>query len=333
MREGWWSREATARPAPAQQPAKRELPREFSWRPRILGALALRVAKEFSEDKAPRLAAALAYYSLFSIGPLLVLVVALAGFVFGAEAVRSSIVDAFGKLAGEQGASGAETLLAAGAASGGGAFGAAVGVLLLVVGATGVFRQLKDALDTIWEVVPAKPSGVKGFAKRYGFPVLMVLGTGFLLLVSLVLSAALAALGSVIAPLLPGGAILALAVNLVVSLAVITVLFALLFRFVPSADVAWGDVFIGAFGTAILFVVGEAALGLYLGRGTLGSAYGAAGSVVVLLVWSYYSSMILLLGAEFTQVWANAYGSRVRPADGAKPLTEDAREQQGIPHG
>src|SRR4029453_13189615 len=200
------------------------------------------------------------------------------------------------------------------------------------VGASGVFGQLQDALNTIWEVEPRPGRGVLEVVRDRFFSFTMVLGTGFLLLVSLLLSAFLAAAGSYFEARIPGGAVLWEGVHALTSLAVVTGLFALIYRVVPDVEIAWQDVWGGAAVTALLFVVGKACIGLYLGRSSIGSAYGAAGTLLVLLVWIYYSTQFLFFGAEFTQVYANRHGSRLRPAPGAVPVGEREREAQGIPH-
>ncbi|HSH81728.1 MAG TPA: YihY/virulence factor BrkB family protein, partial [Herpetosiphonaceae bacterium] len=206
-----------------------------------------------------------------------------------------------------------------------------IGLVTLLFGASGVFGQLHDALNTIWEVQPKPGRGILGMIRDRFVSFTMILGVGFLLMISLVVSAGLSAFGEILGSFLPGPELLLQAINLIVSLGVITVLFALIFKVLPDADIAWGDVWIGAFVTALLFTVGKFALGLYLGKSDVASAYGAAGSLIIILLWIYYSSQILFLGAEFTQVYANTYGSRVVPDEDAVPVTEEARAQQGMP--
>jgi len=200
----------------------------------------------------------------------------------------------------------------------------------LIWSASNVFSQLQDALNTIWEVQP-KPAGIVGSLKRRLLPMSMVLGIGFLLMVSLVLSAGLVALGHFFSGLLPGMPVLWEVVNFVVSFAVVTGLFAAIYKLLPDVEIKWSDVWIGAAVTALLFTVGKLLIGLYLGNASIGSTYGAAGSLLVVLVWVYYSAQILFFGAEFTQVYARRYGSQIVPSEHAVPLTEEARAQTGMP--
>jgi membrane protein len=201
---------------------------------------------------------------------------------------------------------------------------------MLLFGATALFGQLQDALNTVWEVQPKPGRGLWGIIRDRLLSLTMVMGTAFLLLVSLVVSAALAALGSLMGDW--QGSVIGHVVNGAVSLVVITLLFAMIFRFLPDARVAWRDVWLGAAITAVLFLIGKFAIGLYLGKASIGSTYGAAGSLAVLLVWIYYSSQIFLYGAEFTKSYADHYGSRIVPTPNAEPVTEEARAEQGIPH-
>jgi membrane protein len=211
-------------------------------------------------------------------------------------------------------------------------FAAVIGFVVLLFGAAGVFGQLQDALNTMWEVKPKEGRGILGIIKDRFVSFGMVLGIGFLLLVSLVISAGLAALGNFLVGLLPAYEIIMQIISFVVSFAVISLLFALLFKYLPDAKVAWGDVWLGAVVTALLFTIGKELIGLYLGRSAVASTYGAAGSLVVLLLWIYYSGQILFFGAEFTQVYANMFGSRIVPAEGATFISEEDRIKQGIPH-
>lgn len=286
---------------------------------------------EWSEDKAPRLAAALAYYTVFSIAPLLVIVIAIAGLVFGAEAARGAISQQIQGLVGQTGAEAIEQMIQGASQPSAGIIATVIGVVTLLFGASGVFGALQDALNTIWEVTPRPDMGWMETVKQRFFSFTMVLGTGFLLLVSLVVSAVLSGMLTYFQGALPGVDGLWQVVNFAVGLAVTTLLFGLIFKVVPDAEVAWGDVWIGAAATALLFTIGRMLLGVYLGRSSFGSTYGAAGSLVVVLIWIYYSAQILFMGAEFTQVYANRYGSRVKPAPNALPLTDAKRAQEGIP--
>jgi len=264
--------------------------------------------KEFGEDKAPRLGAALAYYTIFSIGPLLLIAVAMAGIFFGQEAAQGRIADELAKIFGPQMAGSMQQMIEAAAKPKSGTIATIVGVITLMLGAAGVFGQLKDALNTIWNVEPKKGGGIKGFIMQRFLSMAMVLGIGFLLLVSLVFDAVISAMGPYLERLVGGEALLQ-AVQLLLSFAISTVLFAAIFRILPDLKIAWRDVWLGAVITALLFVLGKWGLGLYLGKAAVGSAYGAAGSLVILLVWVYWSAQILFLGAEFTQVYARTYGS------------------------
>jgi membrane protein len=264
--------------------------------------------KEFGEDKAPRLGAALAYYTIFSIGPLLLIAVAMAGIFFGQEAAQGKISDELGKIFGSQMADSLEKMVEAANKPKSGTVATIVGVITLMLGASGVFGQLKDALNTIWNVEPKKAGGVMGFIKQRFLSMAMVLGIGFLLLITLVLDTAINAMGGLVAQYV-GGEAVAQVLQLAVSFVVAVVLFAAIFRILPDLKIAWHDVWFGAVFTAILFVLGKWGLGVYLGKAAPGSAYGAAGSLVILLIWVYWSAQILFLGAEFTQVYARTFGS------------------------
>ncbi len=286
--------------------------------------------KEFQEDECPRMAAALSYYTIFSLPPLLILILQIVGVFLDPHDVQGALEKQISGLVGAGGAEEVRTMIAqADKPGGGGALRTVLGVAALVFGATGAFTELQSALNRAWEVKPdPKQGGFKNFLLKRVFSFGMVLGIAFLLLVSLVLSTALAALGNVMSGMAPSGMSEALlhAINLAISLAVITLLFAAIFKVLPDAVIAWKDVWVGAFTTALLFVVGKFAIGLYLGNSNPGSAFGAAGSLVILLLWIYYSSMILLFGAEFTQVWAERRGKGIAPEEGALRLEEPKRE-------
>lgn len=286
---------------------------------------------EWSEDKASRLAAALAYYTIFSIPPLLIIAIAIAGRVFGQEAAQNQIVAQFSSLIGADSAEALQAMIANARHPGESIVAAVFGIIILLFGASGVFGQLQDALNTIWEVAPRPGRGIMGLLKDRFFSFTMVLGISFLLLISLIASAALAAVGEFVSTLMPSLPILAQLLSLLISLSTVTVVFALIFKVVPDVEIAWRDVWIGAVVTAVLFVLGQFAIGLYLGNSDVTSTYGAAGALVVILVWVFYSAQILFLGAEFTQVYANLHGTRIVPAKNAVPVTEEAREKQGIP--
>jgi membrane protein len=296
------------------------------------GQLFKETFSEWSEDKVPRLAAALAYYTAFALAPLLLIAIAVAGLVFGREAATNQIGQQLAGLLGPTAAESVNTMVAAaGANQGGGVLASIVGVATLLFAASGVFGELQDSLNTIWEVRPKPGQGLLATIKQRFFSFAMVLGVGFLLLVSLVLSAALAALGGVVAGDQADQSLIWKTINVVVSFGVTTLLFALIYKILPDVKIQWRDVWIGALVTALLFTLGKAAIGWYLGRPGTTSTYGAAGSFVALLLWVYYSAQILFFGAEFTQVYAKTYGSQIQPAENAVPVTEEVRAQQGIP--
>lgn len=282
---------------------------------------------EWNEDKASRLAAALAYYTVFSLAPMLIIAIAIAGAVFGEEAARGEIVTQIQGLVGRDGAKFIETAIEGASKPRAGTIASLISVAVLLFGASGLFAQLQDSLNTIWEVQPKPGRGLIGILRDRFLSFTMVLGVGFLLLVSLVLSAGLSGVVNFLGSLLPGiGALLQLA-NFLLSFAVTTLLFGLIYKVLPDVKIAWSDVWSGAIVTSLLFSIGRFALGLYLGNSSFGSTYGAAGSVVIILVWVYYAAQILFFGAEFTQVYARRYGSRIVPAKNAMPLTETTHKR------
>jgi membrane protein len=267
---------------------------------------------------------ALAYYTLFSIAPVLIIVIAVAGFFLGTEAARGEIVAQLRGLLGDDGAAAVQGLLESASRPEEGIFATASSIVLLVIGATTVFAELQSDLDRIWRAEAAKSlSGVWALLRARVLSLGMVLALAFLLLVSLVLSAALAALGKWWGGAFDRWALILEILNFAVAFAITTGLFALIYKLLPRVDIAWRDVWVGAGVTALLFTIGKVLIGLYIGRSGIASGFGAAGSFVVLLVWVYYSTQIFLLGAEFTWVYAHEYGSRVgkpRPgADSSKP--------------
>ncbi len=286
------------------------------------------------EDKAPRFGAALAYYSVLSLAPLLVLTTPLANWLFGAKLARGELVAQFERLIGHDGAEVVAMLIAAAAQRPAPTFATRIaGGAVVLFAASGVFAQLQDALDTIWEVAPRPGKSVFfAFIRKRFLSFAMVLAIAFLLLVSLVISTTFELVQHYVDMRIHGLVYLWMAANAVVSFLVITLLFAMVYKILPDATIAWRDVWIGAMITSALFSAGKYLIGLYLGHSTFGAYYGAAGSLVVFLVWVYYSSQILLLGAEFTHAYARLRGQRIRPEPIAVPVTEDARAQQGIPH-
>jgi membrane protein len=285
---------------------------EPQWRSiRTWWTLLKEAFEKWSADKAPRLGAALSYYTVFSLVPLLVLTIAIAGLAFGKEVAQQSMMAQIESLVGPQSAAAIKQMLEIAEKPSSGMFASAIALGTLLLGASGVFAQLQDALNAVWGVEPKAGRGIWGTIKDRFFSLLAVMGTGFLLLVSLVLSAALAAAGKLFQGWLPGQESLLHLANFAVSFGVITLLFAMMFKLLPDAKVAWRDVWLGAALTSLLFTIGKFLIGMYLGKADVGSAYGAAGSLVILLVWVYYSSQILFYGAEFTAVYANRYGSRI----------------------
>jgi len=290
-----------------------------------LFAILKKAASDWIEDQAPTLGAALAYYTVFSLAPLLIIAIAIAGLAFGREAAQGQIFEQLRGLLGEESGKAMQDLVQnANAKPATGVVASLIGVVTLLLGASGVFGQLKTSLNAIWNVQPKPGRGILGIIQdrilSFGF----ILVVGFLLLISLLLTAAIAVMGEWFSGMVPGMEPHAHIVNLVLSLALITLLFAMIFKFLPDAKIAWHDVWIGAFITALLFIVGKFALGFYLGKSAVGSSYGAAGSLIVLLLWVYYSSQILFFGAEFTQVYANRVGSHVDPADNAVAVQKSA---------
>ncbi len=290
--------------------------------------------QQFGEDKATRLAAALAYAAVFSIPPLLLLVLVALGRLLGAqfteEQIESHLLDQFAGLLGPQSADLLADIIENASRPGGGLIAGTIGVVTLAIGASGFFAQLQDALNTIWEVKPAPGRGILGTIKDRLFSFSLVAGLGLLLLLSLVVSTALSALNAYVAGLLPDTRILVQIINQAVSLLVVILLFAAVYKFIPDVQIAWRDVWIGAIVTAVLFTIGKWAIGLYIGQSSTASDFGAAGSLAVFLVWIYYSALIFFLGAEFTQVYANRFGTRLVPEEGAVPVTEEARAEQGM---
>jgi membrane protein len=275
-------------------------------------------ASNWMEDHAPTLGAALAYYTIFSLAPLLIIAIGIAGLVFGREAAQGQIFDQLRSLLGDAGGKAMQDMVQnATAKPTTGLVATVIGVVTLLFGASGVFGQLQTSLNTIWGVQPKPGRGVLGILRDRFLSFGFILVVGFLLLVSLLLTAMIAIVGQWFGGMSLGMEALAHILNLVLSLAVITLLFAMIFKFLPDARIAWRDVWIGALITAALFTAGKFALGLYLGKSGVASTYGAAGSLIVLLLWIYYSAQILFFGAEFTKAYAHRSGSAVHPTDNA----------------
>ena len=257
---------------------------------------------DFTRHNDARMGAALAFYTIGSMSPLVILVLAIASLVFNRNAAEAQLLDKVQSMVGPQGRQSVATILAHGHHAGTGIFSAVIGVVVLFLGASGVFQELRSGLNTIWESEAKQASGIWGMVRERILTFGMVLSLGFVLLVSLLVSTALQAISSYFSGLLPIPAVVLECLNALVSFAGIAVLFACILKYVPAARVDWRDVRIGAVVTALLFTLGKWLLGIYLGKASPGSGYGAAGSLVVLVVWVYYSAQIFYLGAEFTHV-------------------------------
>ena len=273
--------------------------------------LAKQSVSAWQEDYASSMGAALAYYTLFSLAPLLLLVIAVAGLVYGAEAARGAVIAQFSGLIGHDGAVAVEGLLKSASQPARTLVASAIGIVTLIVGATSIFAELQSDLDRIWRApASSKPSGSMGLLRTRLLSFGLIVSIGFLLLVSLVVSAGLAVFAKWYGAWFPGWIITLEIVNQSVSLAFVTALFALMYRILPSVHVAWRDVWRGALATAVLFTIGKFLIGLYLGKAGVASGFGAAGSIVVLMAWVFYSAQIFLLGAEFTWLYSHSHGSR-----------------------
>ncbi|TKR54422.1 YihY/virulence factor BrkB family protein [Allopusillimonas ginsengisoli] len=298
--------------------------------PRQFFQLAKCSYKAWSDDYASSMGAAIAFYTVFSIAPLLIIVIAVAGFIWGQDAVRGEVIQQLGGLVGQDGAESVQALIRSADKPTQGITATIISVIILLVGATRVFAELQSALDRIWQVPASRKVGgwwhmLRGRLLSLG----LVLGLGFLLLVSLAVSTGLAALGHTMAGLFPGWEVLMQVLNALASLLISTILFALIFKYMPQATIAWRDVFIGALVTAVLFEIGKVLIGLYVGKSATISSLTAAGSLVVVLIWVYYAAQVFLLGAEFTWFYANHHGSR---RDMPEHVNEPAQAAHTIGH-
>jgi membrane protein len=282
--------------------------REPRSRTAAVFGLAKQTLSRWSADAAPRMAAALSYYMAFSMTPLLILAISIAGLLFGREAAQGKIVEEIGGLIGQKSADAIQAMLQAANRPTKGVVVGIIGIFSLVAGATGVLSELKSALNRIWRT--EERSDLKEVIKKNVLFVGMLLGIGFLLTVSLVVSAGLASVGKFLSGMLPASEFILHGIDFLLSAAFVTVLFAAMYRLLPNTRVDWRDVWIGAAVTSVLFNLGKMGLGLYIGKSAVASLYGAAGSVLVLLLWVYYSGLIFYFGAEFTKVYADRYGSR-----------------------
>ena len=265
-------------------------------------------ARSWLAHKSPKAGASLAYYSIFSIGPLIVVVISIATLVFQREGIQREVAAAIQGVIGDKGAGAVSTMLASAGKPSEGLFATIIGTVTLVFAALGVVVQLKEALNIVWEVKPKRRGGVWGFIRDYVLSLAGIAALGFLLLISMLLTAALAAIGKSLAGAMPEP--LMQGASFVVSFAVTSLMFALLFKWMPDAQVAWRDVVLGSVGTAALFEIGKVAIGLYIGKQGLESTYGASASIVVVLIWVYYSAQIVLFGAEFTHARAEQRAGR-----------------------
>jgi membrane protein len=304
--------------------AQRTTPGTLSARPRLslaaLGTIFRRALAGWWKDDVPRLGASLAYYTLFALAPILVVAIAIGGLIFGAEAVRGEVVGQIKGLIGRGGAEAIQSMLEGASKPSSSIAATVAGIITFFLGATGAFLELQTALNTIWRVKPKSDGSFwRMLVMQRIISFGLVVALGFLLVTSLLVSAALAAVHTYMGTAFPGVVVLWEALNVVVSLGVITLLFAMIYKVLPDLKLAWSDVWIGALVTAGLFTVGKLVIGLYLGTTSIASTYGAAGSVVVILVWVYYSAQIILLGAEFTRAYVDEFGRRPRPEEFATP--------------
>lgn len=268
-----------------------------------------------------QLAAALSYYTMFSLAPLLLIAIGVAGFVFGREAAQNQIVETLQGMIGQESAKTIQEMIqASNEKPKTGMISTIIGFVALLFGAGGVVGQLQTSLNKIWEVTPKPGQGIWGFVRQRFFSFAMVLSIGFLLLVSLVVTAVLSSFSRMLSSFLGDATFVAHALDLLVSFGFVTLLFALIYKYVPDVEIQWKDVWVGAALTAILFTIGKYLIGLYIGTSGVSSTFGAAGSLITILVWVYYSSLIFFLGAEFTRIYATEYGSGVAPAENAQQI-------------
>src|SRR5438874_3551853 len=293
-------------------------------------SLLKQTAIEWLDDKAPQLGAALAYYTVFSLAPLVLVLLAIIGVLFRDDPAGawSRVTEQMGYFLDASAVQVMSGIAAEASKPGKSTMATIIGIALALFGASGVFGQLQDALNTMWGVKAKPGEGIMSFVRARFVSFAMMGGVFFLLLVSLTIEALLKGFSHYVQQALPGGLAIAVSVYLVFDFAVVTVLFAMIFKFLPDAKIQWRDVWIGAVMTAIFFGIGKWALGLYLGSGAAASAYGAASSLITLLLWIYYSSQILLFGAEFTQVYANRSGRRVKPSEHAAPIVTSGVEKR-----
>ena len=295
------------------------------------GALLRDAMQSWYDHRVPRLSAALAFYTTFSLTPMLLIAIAISGYFFGEEAARGQIVRQIEGLVGSAGAEAIQTMIANSEHREQSWLATLLTIATLVFGATGVFAQLKDSLDTIWEVQPKPGLGLWEMVRTRLLSFAVVCGTGFLLLVSLLMTAALTSVTHWAGRYVPMHVWAAWFLDVGVSFLVIMLLFALIFKLLPDVTVHWGDVWIGAVVTAALFMFGKYLIGMYIGSATLTTTYGAAGSLVIVLLWSYYSAQILFFGAELIRAYARQFGSRIVPTEQGVRVTQADLNKQGMP--
>src|ERR1051326_6898905 len=279
--------------------------------PGTLAVLLREAGAAWFADNAPRFGAALAFYTVFSLAPVLIVAVSVAGLAFGEKAAQSEILRQFQGLIGAQGAAAIETIIQNTNQPALGMFATTLGLLAILVGASGSFIELQDALNTIWKVDSGTKSVGLVVIRQRVFSLGLVLASGFLLLTSLVVTAGLSAAQRFASNSLPVSGVLLESINFVFSFGMITVLFAIIFKFIPDTAISWSDVWMGAAVTSLFFTIGKVLIGMYLGHSALTSVYGATGSLIIFLTWVYYSTQILMFGAELTHVYALKYGSRM----------------------
>jgi membrane protein len=283
---------------------------------------------EWQKDKVPLLAASLAYYTVFSIAPLLLIAISIAGVFFGEDAVRGEIFGQIQGLVGKEGASTIQSMLqGTQKPNSGGTVTTVFGIVTLLIGASGVFGQLQEALNIIWEVKPKPGRNIIKFLQSRFLSSAMVLVIGFLLLVSSLLSTILVSITRFISHIIPGIEFLGQSLDFILSFVVVTLLFASIYKVLPDVKIPWRNLWIGSAVTALLFNIGKFLIGLYLGNSNIGSTYGAAGSIIIVLVWIFYSAQILLLGAEFTQVYSRYLGLPIRPSKYATSVDDNSGEE------
>jgi membrane protein len=301
--------------------------------PKGIWKFLVNVFDKWSTDKAPKLGAALSFYTIFSLAPLLVIIISVAGLLFGEEAARGEIVQQIEGLIGREGAAIVQTALKNTSNSESGIIAIVISLITSIIGSTIVFVELQDSLDMIWRVRP-KPGRnlIRGLVRDRLLSFAVVIGSGFLLLVSLIISAAISSLNHFINENLIATPIWMLEqINNLISFGIVYILFAMIYKILPDVHNSWSDVWIGALITSLLFVLGKYLIGIYIGTSTLSSTYGAAGSLVVLLLWVYYSAQIIFLGAEFTAVYAEKYGSGIKPKSKFMRYNFDEDHPEQIP--